>query len=289
MKRKSITIFSVVILSLALLFTGCNLEFQLPSDTPEDVSQVGINNFVTRVEEVTDKSGVVVGTESVTLTPQEIEQGKEFYAEVKEDAETGISVDRYEVAENVEEAQDEKSIFESKNYYVVGRIVKDGVTSVYKLAQNGKKYAVMTVYNGAQIGVIIDNINLYLVQIEKKSYITIPKALLVDYNNSEINSLLDDDLLESDKKCIETGTTKLDGKEVSYNKFDDGSISYYKGKTVLMTESKDGTVIYYDTVYDSAPSGFFAPPAGYKPMALTPENIKGFSDLVGGTTVEQSH
>ena len=284
MKRKTVVIFSVVILVFALLFTGCNLELKLPGE-PEDVSQVGINNFVTRVQEVTDREGVVVGTESVTLSNQEIQEGKEFYSEVKEDAETGISVDRYEEAEK-SDAQNEESIFESKNYYVVGRIVKDGKSSVYKLAQSDKKYAIMTVYNGAQLGVIIDNINLYLVQIEKKSYITIPKALLLDYDNAEVNSLLEDDLLDSDKKCIENGTTTLDGKEVSYNKFDDGSISYYKGNTILMSESSDGTVIYYDTVYSSAPSGFFAPPAGYTPKALTPDNIKEFSDLIGGTTVE---
>ena len=280
MKRKSIVLLSSIILLIAVLFTGCNFSIALPGG-PEDISQVDLNNYVTRVVEVTDENGNVIGTENVTLSQDEINDGKSFYNKLDENALGGITDNRYNSALNTN-AQDDKSIFESRQYYVVGRIVKDGKTSTYKLAQSGNKYAIMTVYNGSQLGIIIDYLNIYLVQIENKSYITIPKALLSEYEGEEnFDSLLEDDLLDSDKKIVKNGTTKKDGKEVSYSKYDDGSITYYKGNTILMSENADGTVIYYDSVKNSAPSGFFAPPAGYISKPLNAANIQEFSELIG--------
>jgi hypothetical protein len=280
MKRKSIVLLSSIILLIAVLFTGCDFSIALPGG-PEDISQVDLNNYVTRVVEVTDENGNVIGTENVTLSQDEINDGKSFYNKLDENALGGITDNRYNSALNTN-AQDDKSIFESRQYYVVGRIVKDGKTSTYKLAQSGNKYAIMTVYNGSQLGIIIDYLNIYLVQIENKSYITIPKALISDYEGEEnFDSLLEDDLLDSDKKIVKNGTTKKDGKEVSYSKYDDGSITYYKGNTILMSENADGTVIYYDSVKNSAPSGFFAPPAGYISKPLNAANIQEFSELIG--------
>ncbi|MBO5857796.1 MAG: hypothetical protein J6Q87_06060 [Clostridia bacterium] len=284
MKSKFIISLSIVVLLVSILFTGCDFSIQLPGGA-EDVSQIDINNAVTRVVEVTDNNGNVIGTENVTLSDKEIQEGKDFYGELDDNALDGISNNRYDGATN-NNAQNEKSIFQSKNYYVVGRIVKDGKSSTYKLAQSGNKYAIMTVYNGNQIGIIIDYINIYLVQLENKSYITIPKALLSQTEDSDVKDLLEDDLLESDKKIVENGTTKIDGKEVSYSKYDDESISYYKGNTILMTKNSDGTVIYYDTVNNSAPSGFFAPPAGFTAKPLNAESVQEFSDLIGGVKSE---
>jgi hypothetical protein len=280
MKRESIVLLSSIILLIAVLFTGCDFSIALPGG-PEDISQVDLNNYVTRVVEVTDENGNVIGTENVTLSQDEINDGKSFYNKLDENALGGITDNRYNSALNTN-AQDDKSIFESRQYYVVGRIVKDGKTSTYKLAQSGNKYAIMTVYNGSQLGIIIDYLNIYLVQIENKSYITIPKALLSEYEGEEnFDSLLEDDLLDSDKKIVKNGTTKKDGKEVSYSKYDDGSITYYKGNTILMSENADGTVIYYDSVKNSAPNGFFAPPAGYISKPLNAANIQEFSELIG--------
>ena len=284
MKSKFIVSLSAVVLLISVLFTGCDFSIPLPGGA-EDVSQININNAVTRVVEVTDNNGNVVGTENVTLSDKEIQEGKDFYNKLDDNALDGISDNRYNTATNTN-AQNEKSIFQSRNYYVIGRIVKDGKSSTYKLAQSGNKYAIMTVYNGAQIGIIIDYINIYLVQLESKSYITIPKALLSQTEDSNVQSLLDDDLLDSDKKIVENGTTKIDGKEVSYSKYDDKSISYYKGNTILMTKNSDGTVIYYDTVINNAPSGFFAPPAGFTAKPLNAESVQEFSDLIGGVKSE---
>ena len=284
MKSKFIVSLSVVVLLVSVLFTGCDFSIPL-SNGAEDISQVDINNAVTRVVEVTDDNGNVVGTENVTLSDKEIQEGKDFYSKLNENALDGISDNRYNTATN-NNAQNEKSIFQSKNYYVIGRIVKDGKSSTYKLAQSGNKYAIMTVYNGHQIGIIIDYINIYLVQLENKSYITIPKALLEQTGNSDIKTLLEDDLLDSDKKIVKNGTTQIDAKDVSYSKYDDDSISYYKGNTILMTKNADGTVIYYDTVTDSAPSGFFAPPSGFTAKPLNAESVQEFSDLIGGVKSE---
>ena len=284
MKRKSIVLLSSVILIVSLFFTGCDFSIQLPGG-PEDISQVDLNNAVTRVVEVTDENGNIIGTENVTLSDKEIEDGKSFYDKLNESAGEGIADDRYNSASN-SNAQNDRNIFESRNYYVVGRIVKDGKSSTYKLAQSGNKYAIMTVYNGNQLGIIIDAINIYLVQIEDKSYLTIPKAILADYNDESVSSLLEDDLLDSDKKIVENGTTTVDGKEVSFSKYDDGSITYFKDNTILMSKSTDGSVIYYDSVTKNAPSGFFAPPAGYTPKALNSENVQEFSAMIGGVKSE---
>ncbi len=284
MKSKFIVSLSAVVLLVSILFTGCDFSIPLPGGA-EDVSQVDINNAVTRVVEVTDDNGNVIGTENVTLSDKEIQEGKDFYSKLEDNALDGISDNRYNTATN-NNAQNEKSIFQSRNYYVIGRIVKDGKSSTYKLAQSGSKYAIMTVYNGHQIGIIIDYVNIYLVQLENKSYITIPKAILSQTEDSDIQSLLEDDLLDSDKKIVKNGTTKIDGKEVSYSKYDDDSISYYKGNTILMTKNSDGTVIYYDTVTNSAPSGFFAPPAGFTAKPLNAESVQEFSDLIGGVKSE---
>lgn len=284
MKSKFIVSVSAIVLLISVLFTGCDFSIPLPGGA-EDVSQININNAVTRVVEVTDDSGNVVGTENVTLSDKEIQEGKDFYNKLDDNALDGISDNRYNTATSTG-SQDEKSIFQSKNYYVIGRIVKDGKSSTYKLAQSGNKYAIMTVYNGHQIGIIIDYINIYLVQLENKSYITIPKAVLSQTEDSNVQSLLEDDLLDSDKKVVENGTTKIDGKEVSYSKYDDKSISYYKGNTILMTKNSDGTVIYYDTVTNNAPSGFFAPPAGFTAKPLNAESVQEFSDLIGGVKGE---
>lgn len=281
MKKKSIIILSSMILFISIVFSGCNFSIALPGG-PEDISQVNISNNVTRVVEVTDIDGNVIGTENVTLSQDEIQDGKNFYNKLDENALSGITDNRYNSATS-SSSQNDRSVFETRNYYVVGRIVKDGKTSTYKLAQSGNKYAIMTVYNGNQLGIIIDYLNIYLVQIENKSYITIPKALLAEYeDDSDIKSLLSDDLLDSDKKIVKNGTTKIDGKEVSYSKYEDGSFTYYKDNTILMSKSVDGTIIYYDSVNNNAPNGFFAPPAGFTAKALNAANVQEFSELIGG-------
>jgi hypothetical protein len=67
MKRKSIVLLSSIILLIAVLFTVCDFSIALPGG-PEDISQVDLNNYVTRVVEVTDENGNVIGTENVTLS-----------------------------------------------------------------------------------------------------------------------------------------------------------------------------------------------------------------------------
>jgi hypothetical protein len=53
-----------------------------------------------------------------------------------------------------------------------------------------------------------------------------------------------------------------------------------------MSQSTDGSIIYYDSVKNSAPNGFFAPPAGYTSKPLNATNIEEFSNLIGGTKSE---
>ena len=111
-------------------------------------------------------------------------------------------------------------------------------------------------------------------------------AIGIYRNNKIVESI---DLLDTRGVHWHKWTSKIykkDGKEVNYSKYDDGSITYYKGNTILMSENADGTIIYYDSVKNSAPSGFFAPPAGYTSKPLNAANIQEFSELIGGTKSE---
>jgi hypothetical protein len=71
-----------------------------------------LNNYVTRVVEVTDENGNVIGTENVTLSQEEINDGKNFYNKLEENSLSGITDDRYNSASN-KNSQNDKSIFES--------------------------------------------------------------------------------------------------------------------------------------------------------------------------------
>jgi hypothetical protein len=97
MKKKSIIILSSMILFVSIVFSGCNFSIALPGG-PEDISQVNISNNVTRVVEVTDIDGNVIGTENVTLSQDEIQDGKNFYNKLDENALSGITDSRYNSA-----------------------------------------------------------------------------------------------------------------------------------------------------------------------------------------------
>lgn len=288
---KRIKTFSVilVIVLLVTMLAGCDFNISIGKDTKETTkASIGLPSGSGELIEVTDENGNVVEkkdeevdvsvdsdvSEQVeNLSEEEVKKNKEFFtAEEIGTGDAKISEKRLESKQNDEE------VISSNVYTITGRMVKDGVTSQYKLAQNKNKLSVMTSYDGMPIGFILNGLNIYIIDSEQESYIVIPKTIIESADETgELTTLLNGNPVDSDKKVTEEGKEKVDGIELNYKKYDDGTVAYYKGKTVVKTVSNDGTVIYYDEIVNEAPVSLFLPPKGYKRDTLNIDNLKKYS------------
>ncbi len=293
---KYIKIFSVlfVIVLLVSMLAGCDFKISFGKDTKETTkASIGLPSGSGELIEVTDENGNVVEkkdeevdvsvdsdvSEQVeNLSEEEVKKNKEFFtAEEIGTGDAKISEKRLESKQNDEE------VISSNVYTITGRMVKDGVTSQYKLAQNKNKLSVMTSYDGMPIGFILNGLNIYIIDSEQESYIVIPKTIIESADETgELTTLLNGNPVDSDKKVTDEGKEKVDGIELNYKKYDDGTVAYYKGKTVVKTVSNDGTVIYYDEIVNEAPVSLFLPPKGYKRDTLNIDNLKKYSKSEDG-------
>lgn len=94
MKKIYTAIVAIIIASLVFVFTGCEMSFDLGEKTPEDTQSH------TAIVKVTDERGEIIATEMVTISKDEIKDGKNFFEKDKksEKAETGVSQDRLQEA-----------------------------------------------------------------------------------------------------------------------------------------------------------------------------------------------
>ncbi len=281
---------------------------------------------VVTVVEVTDDKGEVVETEVVTLSSSEIQIGKDFFSSSSNKAEvpTGAAPERVtkpsaettvkneaekgdgdkdnnsnnengsnEQNKETTQAQapvipDDLDIITSTKYTVVGRVEKDGVSTVYKVARDGNKYAAVMFIEGQEMGVIVGETDVYLVIVEEKGYITVPKSLIEQEagDDAELQAFLSGDAFNMTKKVIGEATEEADGITYRVVKYDDGSSDYLNGKTLVKTLAKDGSVLYYDTITSEVSAGVFLPPVGYTEQKLTEENV---SDLADSLTTTHAH
>ena len=288
---KHIRIFSLitVVVLLVSMLSGCEFNISFGKDTKETTNvSIGLPSGSGELTDVTDENGNVtagkdkdvdvpadddVSEQVENLSDEEIKQNEAFFSVEKiTEKETKIEKKR------LESNQDDEKIITSNVYTITGRMVKDGVTSQYKLAQNKNKLSIMTSYEGMPIGFIINGLNIYIIDSENKSYIAIPKTIIESADETgELLTLLDGNPVDSEKKVTEEGKEKVDGVELKYKKYDDGTVAYYKGSTIIKTVSNDGTAIYYDEIVNEAPFLLFLPPKGYKPDSLNIENLKKYS------------
>lgn len=332
-KTPIITIIALLTVIL-IAFTGC--EFEISLNGEENNTQTSIESIVvtdeegsTQIEtvvhyittepvpvvtivEVTNEKGKVVETEKVTLSPEEVQQGKDFFNDKDDDKETNKETtkvtnkkpnkdkdkdtnkettkvteketevskepapDRVTTApdkENVK-VQDDLAILKSSKYLIEGRVVTaDGASYPYKMARDGSRFAFKSIYDGQEICIIVGSKYVYLVSPEEKTYAKVAKELVEDEaaNSGEFDDLLTGDVfnLYANKKVIDTYTEKMYGIKYKVVEYDDGTCDYFNGKTLVMTEASDGSILYYDVISDSVSEGLFVPPADYTEEIVT--------------------
>ena len=94
MKKIYTAIVAMIIASLVFVLSGCEMAFDLSEKTPEDTQSH------TAIVKVTDERGEVVATEMVTISKDEIKEGKSFFEkhDKSEKNETGVSPERLQEA-----------------------------------------------------------------------------------------------------------------------------------------------------------------------------------------------
>ena len=309
-KTPIITIIALLVVIL-IAFSGCEFEISLngeKSNTETSIESVVVTDeegstqietvvhYVTTepvpvvtVIEVTNEKGKVVETEKVTLSPEEVQQGKDFFGSKDENKdketnketkkETEVSKDpapdRVTTApskENVE-VQDDFAVLNSSKYLIEGRVVgKDGTTYPYKMARDGSRFTFRSTYEGEELCLIMGSKYVYLVFPETKTYAKISKDLVQEESaeTGEFDELLTGDVfnLYASKKEVDTYTEKMYGVKYRVVEYDDGTRDYFNGKTLVQTEAKDGSILYYDVISTNVSEGLFVPPADYTEEAI---------------------
>lgn len=94
MKKITLSIVALILASLVFVLSGCEMSLNLKDKKPEDTQSH------TAIIEVTDDKGVVIATEAVTISKEEIKKGETFFDKDKEDTtiKTGVSTDRLQQA-----------------------------------------------------------------------------------------------------------------------------------------------------------------------------------------------
>ena len=94
MKKLTLSMIAIVLASLVFVLSGCEMSLNLKGDTVSDTQSHTV------IMEVTDENGVVVATEAVTLSEDEIKKGDNFFNKDSDDdsVKTGVSSDRLQQA-----------------------------------------------------------------------------------------------------------------------------------------------------------------------------------------------
>lgn len=290
MKKSAIVFISILLVASLAMLTGCELNFGRDKITAENtLPQGGIANTnapdydFTAVVEVTDSDGHVVGSAAVSLSDKDRSANQSFFNAEAQGVSDGINESR----KKTESKENDYEIIKSQKYVITGRLTaKDGTTSDYRAARDGGKYSAISNYQGKQVGLIIDNISIYLIDPSTKTYYSIPKAVVKQYadEKDDIMNVLDGSALESKKQVTSQSEEKIDGIEkMTVIKYDDGSADYYNGNLIVKTVTNDGAVLYYDSVSGDVSNGMFVPPVGYTYKSLTAETVSELAESIGAT------
>ncbi len=307
---KKLVVSMVAIVLVASIITLCGCEAKVNLDGKNNTTNVPTTyEEPTLVVEVTNEEGTVISTETVTMSAQDKEEEKNFYAPITQSGiSTGVSQDRVQQAiQNQQNAakpntentapdingdtgsvpapevpyvQDDATVLCSNQYMINVRLVdSQGVAQNYKIAKNGKYSSVSMVYNDVPMGVIIGGDMWYLLSVPDKMYIEIPKEQIEETaKDDEFGKLLMDDPFDFNRKIISKTTEVEDGITYNVVEYDNGNKDYFIGKTIIKTTAEDNSVMYYDSVSSIAPMSLFTPPADYKKTTLTEDSA---SDIIG--------
>ncbi len=285
--KKAFIIVGVIVIALVIFaFSGAETDIELKNGNTTEAGD-SVNNGAdgtgetapvpTTIVEVTDNKGEVVETQSVTLSKEEVSVAIDYFspADSQTTVPSGVMPERVtdSVTAESQNAQNDIAVLRSNRYYVVGRVEIDGEMQNYKTARDGAKYSAVANYNGTEMGIIVGDTHIYMVNINAKEYFEISKQLLIDEagDDADIQKLLSGEAYDINKKAVKESTAKENG--VTYNtvEYDDGSVDYLKGKALIKSVAKDGSVLYYDSVSTEVPASIFYPPAGYKKVDINGE------------------
>ena len=98
----------------------------------------------------------------------------------------------------------------------------------------------------------------------------VSKDLATD-DSGEFDSVMNGEALNlyANKKEVNSYTEKMYGVKYKVVEYDDGTLDYFNGKTLVQTEHPDGSVLYYDVISSSVSEGLFVPPSDYTEEVLT--------------------
>lgn len=310
MKKIILSIIAITLASLVFVLSGCELSFNANDEATQSH---------TAIIEITDESGNVVGTEAITISADELEEGENFY-ETKNSSTTapnGVSQDRIQQGLNnggnasnnkdtgkttaskneankndngdstpdeLPAGYDDAQILKSSQYMIIGRNeLKDGSVIPFKIARSGEKIAVFTEYNGNEIGLIVLEEKIYILSANNKMYLEVTKELLKDESSdADIIDMFTGSTFDNDAKVIETKNQAEDGVVYDVVVYETGLRTYYLGGTIIKSVSSDGSIMYYDKVSAVVPSSVFAPPADYTRETLD-ETATDFAGILDTT------
>ncbi len=266
---------------------------------------------VVSVVEVTNKKGEVVETEKITLSPQEIQDGKDFF-EVgnvtttkksnkvdKDTPETTTKLSNEAASERVTEpskdnvnVQDDFAVLNSDKYLIEARIVdKEGNSYPYRMARNGNRLSAMIYYNNQEFCLIVGYEYIYIVMPSTKTYMKIAKSVVEDESGDEqlIQDLFSGNGLNlyDNKNKVDSYTEKMHGIKYTVVEYDDGTCDYFNGKTLVKTVASDGSTLYYDVITAEVSEGVFAPPAGYTEQVMDQEALSNVAGSLTTTAVAE--
>lgn len=316
MNRTPIITIIALLVVILIAFSGCEFEISLDGEnnTETSIESVVVTDEegstqietvvhyittepvpVVTIVEVTNEKGKVIETEKVTLTPEEVQQGKDFFNGKEDEKETGKETNKGSGKDNKKETeiskepasdrvttapakdnvevQDDLAILNSSRYLIEGRAVgSDGSSYPYKMARDGNRFTFRTVLDGKEVCLIMGAKYVYLVSPETKTYAKISRDLVEEENGDtgEFDDLLTGDVfnLYANKTEVDTYTEKMYGVKYTVVEYDDGTRDFFNGKTLVMTESTDGSILYYDVISTNVSEGLFVPPADYTEEAV---------------------
>lgn len=273
MKKYKLLALVLCVAVFVLSLCACDYKINLGKDdtdvnssttSPDASNGVSIDDVTVSPSDAAD-----IKEQIDSFSDDEVKKNEEFFTVEKTDKPTG-GISNSRVDEGNSSDNKDEDIISSKKYTVSGRIVSDGVTSYYKMAQDGKKLSVMTYYGEKPIGFIVNGLNVYIVDTEQESYIVVPKSILESADSTgKLDAVFEGELTGMEKNLTDEGTETVDGQKLSFKKYDDGTIAYYSGNALVMTKTEEGTIIYYDEISADAPASLFLPPKGYEMQQIT--------------------
>ncbi len=301
MKKLTISMVAIILVAAFLVLSGCEMSVAIKEDTTKanDVVTTVPQEPATAVVEITNAEGSVVATETVTASPEVEKEVEEIFKPADNTTTTvpsGVSNDRVQQAiqqnndknsttsttkpkkdtnkvtdeliyEDIEEAepdvQDDEAVLASGQYYISCRIESPDLNTECKLARSNNKSATYLTYEGEDIGFVIDETNIYYININTRTCFVFLKEDAKDSIPEEDWGVISQDPLDFERVPTNIYDENINGIKYTVKEYDSGNKDYFIGKTIIKTTSNDGSVIYYDSISPVAPSSLFTPPADF--------------------------